>query len=84
MNLKLELPPKEVYETIKSVYPEGMTDDFVKSLTERIPTSSLKESLSAGLNVYYSGGQIKKDKKAEEKTADFSEVIKEPKSKTSK
>lgn len=73
MNLKLELPPKEVYETIKMVYPEGMTDEFVKSLTARIPVQSLKESLSTGLSVYYDGAKKPAEKK--EKNIGFPDVI---------
>lgn len=72
MNLKLELPPKEVYETIKAVYPDGMTDSFVNSLTERIPTGSLKESLASGLTVYYDG--VKQEKKEKTEKKDKSQV----------
>lgn len=53
MGITLELPPKEVYDTIKSVYEEGMTEQFVQSLTARIPQDSLLKSLANGLSAYY-------------------------------
>ena len=53
MGITLELPPKEVYDTIKSVYEEGMTEQFVQSLTARIPQDSLLKSLANGLSSYY-------------------------------
>lgn len=71
MNLKLELPPKEVYDTIKTVYPDGMTDEFVRSLTARIPIQSLKDSLSVGLGVYYNGPEKKQEPKKEKQSVDF-------------
>lgn len=60
MNLTLNLPPKEIYDTIKSVYEEGLADEFVKSVTIRIPKTELYNSLSNGLNAYYSGTMAKK------------------------
>lgn len=55
MNLTLNLPPKEVYDTIKTVYEDGMADEFVESVTFRIPYENLIESLSNGLSAYYNG-----------------------------
>lgn len=60
MNLTLSLPPKEVYDTIKSVYEEGLADEFVKCVTVRIPHNDLIESLSNGLTAYYNGTLTKK------------------------
>lgn len=53
MGITLELPPREVYDTIKTVYAEGMAEQFVKSLTARIPQDSLLNSLANGLASYY-------------------------------
>ena len=49
----MDLPPKEVYSTIKMVYPEGMTAQFVNSLAQRTPYDMLKEALKYGLSAYY-------------------------------
>lgn len=53
MSITLELPPKEVYDTIRNVYEEGMAEQFVSSMTARIPQESLLKSLNAGLQKYY-------------------------------
>ena len=60
MNVKLELPPKEVYKTISNSYNEGFAQEFVQSLTARIPQESLLESLAAGLDGYYSKDEASK------------------------
>ena len=70
MGITLELPPKEVYDTIKSVYEEGMTEQFVQSLTARIPQDSLLKSLANGLSSYYD----KNDKKSSSNVTDKHEV----------
>lgn len=70
MGITLELPPKEVYDTIKSVYEEGMTEQFVQSLTARIPQDSLLKSLANGLSSYYD----KSDKKSASNVTSKNEV----------
>lgn len=70
MGITLELPPKEVYDTIKSVYEEGMTEQFVQSLTARIPQDSLLKSLANGLSSYYD----KNDKKSASNVTSKNEV----------
>ena len=53
LDIEMTLPPKEVYNTIKSVYPEGMAQEFVNSLSVRTSEEQLKEALSAGLTAFY-------------------------------
>ena len=53
VDIDLELPPKEVYETIKNVYPDGMAQHFVTSLARRMDSCTLKEALASGLTAYY-------------------------------
>lgn len=55
MDITLALPPKEVYNTVKTVYPENMNEDFIKSLAYRIPIQSLINAIAQGLYVYYDG-----------------------------
>lgn len=53
VDINLELPPKEVYQTIKNVYPEGMADNFVISIAKRMDIDTLKNALASGLTSYY-------------------------------
>lgn len=53
VDVELELPPKEVYKTIKDVYPEGMSEHFVTSISRRVDNNMLKEALAKGLTDYY-------------------------------
>lgn len=53
MDITVTLPPKEVYNTIKNVYSEEMSDNFIKSLAYRIPVRCLIESIANGLSVFY-------------------------------
>lgn len=53
VDIELELPPKEVYKTIKDVYPEGMSEHFVTSISRRMDNNTLKEALAKGLTDYY-------------------------------
>lgn len=53
VDIELELPPKEVYKTIKDVYPDGMAQHFVTSIARRMNSCTLKESLATGLTAYY-------------------------------
>lgn len=53
MSLTLGIPPKEVYDTIKNVYDENMTEDFLTSLTARFHHDDLLKSISMGLREYY-------------------------------
>ena len=60
LKISMELPPKELYDTIKLAYPEGMTEQFVSSLTARISLDKLLDSLNGGLARYYEGESAKK------------------------
>ena len=51
----LELPPKEVYNTIKTVYSEELAHEFVVSLANRLNCEQLKNSVGKGLTEYYEG-----------------------------
>ena len=54
MSLALDIPPQEVYDTIKVVYEEGMTEQFVRSLTARyLSQDNMLSSISDGLKAYY-------------------------------
>ena len=53
MKVKLELPPKELYDTIKLVYDDTLAEQFVSSMTARIPQEDLLASLNRGLVNYY-------------------------------
>lgn len=59
LKISMELPPKELYDTIKLAYPDGMTEQFVSSLTARISLDKLLESLNGGLARYYEGESAK-------------------------
>ena len=61
LGIKFDLPPKEVYDTIKNAYEDGMAEAFISSLTARIPRESLLQSLNDGLKKYYEGTSQKKD-----------------------
>ena len=63
MKISMELPPKELYDTIKLAYPEGMTEQFVSSLTARISLDKLLESLNGGLMRFYAGDTASKTQK---------------------
>lgn len=58
LRVQLELPPKEVYDTIANAYEEKYSKEFVRSLTARIPQDSLIESLAEGLSYYYTGSGL--------------------------
>ena len=62
VDINLELPPKEVYKTIKYVYPEGMAENFVISIARRMDINSLKNALAMGLTAYYENSDIICDK----------------------
>jgi hypothetical protein len=62
--VSIPLPPKEVYETIKDVYEEGMADEFVRSVTARISMDKLLESLSEGMKKFYEGSSTKTSENA--------------------
>ena len=53
VDINLELQPKEVYQTIKNVYPDGMSENFVLSIAKRMDLNTLKEALALGLTSYY-------------------------------
>lgn len=62
MSLNLNIPPQEVYDTIKLVYGEDMLEGFVKSLTARyLSQDNMLTSISAGLKAYYEKNSKKKD-----------------------
>lgn len=51
----LELPPKEVYNTIKTIYSDELAHDFVTALANRLNYEQLKKSVGNGLTLYYEG-----------------------------
>ena len=53
LDMKLELPPKEVYKTIKTIYSEDLAQQFVLSVARRIDAEQLKQILANGLQNYY-------------------------------
>lgn len=53
LDMKLELPPKEVYKTIKTIYSEELARQFVLSVARRIDAEQLKQILANGLQNYY-------------------------------
>lgn len=61
LSIKFDLPPKEVYDTIKTAYEDGMAENFVSSLTARIPRQSLLDSLNQGLTKFYEGTSSSKN-----------------------
>ena len=62
MSLNLNIPPQEVYDTIKLVYGDEMLDGFVKSLTARyLSQDNMLTSISTGLNAYYAKNSKKKE-----------------------
>ena len=63
VDITLELPPKEVYSTIRDVYPEGMSHDFVNSIARRMNINELKKSLAEGLISYYEADNEKQQDK---------------------
>lgn len=54
IDLNLQLPPKEVYKTIKDIYSEELAAQFITSVANRINTTQLKEMMAMGLENYYS------------------------------
>lgn len=58
VDINLELPPKEVYKTIKDVYPEGMAENFVSSIAKRMDINTLKDALTLGLTAYYENHNV--------------------------
>lgn len=59
MDITVTLPPKEVYNTIKNVYSEEMSENFIKSLAYRIPVKCLIDAIASGLGVYYDEDKAK-------------------------
>lgn len=55
MELVLSLPPVEVYKLIKTAYPKGLSDVFVKTIANRMPIKELRIALAHGLMCYYDG-----------------------------
>lgn len=53
----LELPPKEVYNTIKTVYSDELANEFVTSLAHRMNPDELKNAVAQGLIQYYEGNK---------------------------
>ena len=58
VDINLELPPKEVYKTIKNVYPDGMAENFVISIARRMDINTLKTALAMGLTAYYENNEL--------------------------
>lgn len=60
IDFELELPPIEVYKTIKSVYSDTLANEFVISLARRMNIDTLKQAVAEGLTMYYNeNGPIK-------------------------
>ena len=55
MELVLSLPPVEVYKLIKTAYPKGLSEVFVKTIANRMPVKELRIALAHGLMCYYDG-----------------------------
>ena len=55
MELVLSLPPVEVYKLIKTAYPKGLSEVFVKTIANRMPIKELRIALAHGLMCYYDG-----------------------------
>ena len=62
MELLLLLPPADVYNIIKTVYPDGMADAFVKNIANRMSAEELKLAVAKGLLSFYNGEIAEKDK----------------------
>ena len=73
MELILSLPPVDVYKLIKTAYPKGLSDVFVKTIANRMPVKELKTALANGLLSYYDGGAdiIKENETEEEEEIQF-------------
>jgi hypothetical protein len=55
IELLLSLPPIDVYKLIKTAYPKGLSDAFVKTIANRMPIKELRLALAQGLMAYYDG-----------------------------
>jgi hypothetical protein len=53
IELILSLPPIDVYRLIKTAYPKGLSDAFVKTIANRMPIKELRLALAQGLLCYY-------------------------------
>ena len=53
IELILSLPPVDVYRLIKTAYPKGLSDAFVKTIANRMPIKELRLALAQGLLSYY-------------------------------
>ena len=53
IELILSLPPIDVYRLIKTAYPKGLSDAFVKTIANRMPIKELRLALAQGLLSYY-------------------------------
>lgn len=53
VDFNLDLPPKEVYNMIKTVYSDELASEFVRSLAHRMNIEELKSAVSMGLENYY-------------------------------
>ena len=52
----------DVYNIIKTVYPDGMADAFVKNIVNRMSAEELKLAVAKGLLSFYNGEIAEKDK----------------------
>ena len=52
IELILSLPPIDVYRLIKTAYPKGLSDAFVKTIANRMPIKELRLALAQGLLSY--------------------------------
>ena len=76
MKIKLELPPRELYDTIKLVYDDTLAEQFVSSMTARIPQDELLASLNRGLVNYYTNMAASKKSSSKTQSDDSEEVNK--------
>lgn len=58
MLLTMSLPPVTVYQLIKSVYPNGMSNEFVNIIADSMKIKELKYAVANGLLAYYNGESI--------------------------
>lgn len=53
MELDVQLPPKSVYDIIKSAYTEGMTECFIRIIANNMSVRGLRMAVADGLSGYY-------------------------------
>lgn len=75
MVLTMSLPPVSVYQLIKSVYPAGMSREFVNIIADGMKVKELKTAVAAGLLAYYDeDGTVEVEAEPEVKTDDTKQL----------